>query len=87
MWGDLTDDETKQKVDQAFKKNHAESLEVLIYKKNSKFNELVEAETIVIVETKIFSFQIIYYSVYFYFQNKNRHSRLLKKIIIIFHYE
>ena len=36
MWGELTDDDTKLKVDQAFKKNHAENLEVLIYKKNSK---------------------------------------------------
>ena len=33
MWGELTDDETKKKVDQAFKNNHAENLEVLIYKK------------------------------------------------------
>jgi hypothetical protein len=41
MWGDLTDDETKQKVDQSFKKNHAESLEVLIYKKNSKLNIVI----------------------------------------------
>jgi hypothetical protein len=37
MWGDLTDSETKSKVDQAFKKNHNENIEVLIYKKNSKF--------------------------------------------------
>ena len=36
MWGELTDDETKAKVEEAFKKNHAENLEVLIYKKNSK---------------------------------------------------
>jgi len=35
MWGELTDDDTKTKVDQAFKQNHAENLEVLIYKKNS----------------------------------------------------
>lgn len=37
MWGELTDSETKTKVEEAFKKNHAENLEVLIYKKNSKF--------------------------------------------------
>lgn len=36
MWGDLTDEETKKKVDQAFKNNHAENIEVLIYKRNSK---------------------------------------------------
>jgi len=36
MWGDLTDDETKSKVVQAFQNNRAENLEVLIYKKNSK---------------------------------------------------
>ena len=36
MWGELTDDETKKKVDQAFKNNHADNLEVLIYKKSSK---------------------------------------------------
>ena len=36
MWGELTDDETKIKVDQAFKNNHADNLEVLIYKKSSK---------------------------------------------------
>ena len=35
MWGDLTDDETKIKVEDALKNNHAENLEVLIYKKNS----------------------------------------------------
>lgn len=38
MWGDLTDQQTKIKVDQAFKNNHAENIEVLIYKKNSKKN-------------------------------------------------
>jgi hypothetical protein len=38
MWGELTDPETKNKVEEAFKKNHAENLEVLIYKKNSNFN-------------------------------------------------
>lgn len=37
MWGELTDEETKKKVDQAFKNNHAENIEVLIYKKNSNF--------------------------------------------------
>ena len=36
MWGELTDDETKSKVSQAFQNNRAENLEVLIYKKNSK---------------------------------------------------
>jgi PAS domain-containing protein len=36
MWGELTDDETKKKVNEAFKNNHAENLEVLIYRKNSK---------------------------------------------------
>jgi hypothetical protein len=37
MWGDLTDDETKKKVVEAFRNNHAENLEVLIYKKSSKY--------------------------------------------------
>lgn len=43
MWGELTDDDTKLKVDLAFKKNNAENLEVLIYKKNSnlKKNRLI----------------------------------------------
>ena len=41
MWGELTDDDTKQKVDQAFKKNHAENLEVLIYKKNSNISSIL----------------------------------------------
>ena len=36
MWGDLTNDETKKKVEDALKNNHAENVEVLIYKKNSK---------------------------------------------------
>ena len=44
MWGELTDEDTKQKVDQAFKKNHAENLEVLIYKKSSKFTFLIEID-------------------------------------------
>jgi len=38
MWGDLTSDETKKKVEDALKNNHAENVEVLIYKKNSKKN-------------------------------------------------
>ncbi len=37
MWGELTEDETKNKVDQAFKNNRIENLEVLIYKKSSKY--------------------------------------------------
>jgi hypothetical protein len=37
MWGELTDDDTKKKVNEAFKNNHAENLEVLIYRKNSNF--------------------------------------------------
>lgn len=41
MWGELTDDETKKKVDQAFKNNHADNLEVLIYKKSSKSYRLI----------------------------------------------
>ena len=36
MWGDLTDDETKIKIEQAFKKKHAKNIEVLIYKKTSE---------------------------------------------------
>ena len=36
MWGELTEDETKTKVEQAFKNNSAENFEVLVYKKNSK---------------------------------------------------
>ena len=40
MWGELTDEDTKTKVDQAFKKTHAENIEVLIYKKNSKYFSL-----------------------------------------------
>jgi potassium voltage-gated channel Eag-related subfamily H member 5 len=39
MWGDLTSDETKNKVEDALKNNHAENVEVLIYKKNSKKNQ------------------------------------------------
>ena len=35
MWGDLTSDETKKKVEDALKNNHAENVEVLIYKKSS----------------------------------------------------
>lgn len=41
MWGDLTDEETKQKVIEAFQKNQSENLEVLIYKKNSESPVLV----------------------------------------------
>ena len=35
MWGDLTDDDIKKKVEQAFKNNNAENIEILIYKKTS----------------------------------------------------
>ena len=38
MWGELTDDETKKKIIQAFENNHAENLEALVYKKNSNSN-------------------------------------------------
>ena len=40
MWGDLTDSETKKKVQEAFRNNHADNVEVLIYKKNSKYNKI-----------------------------------------------
>ncbi len=35
MWGDLTDNDTKQKIEDAFKNSSAENLEILIYKKTS----------------------------------------------------
>jgi hypothetical protein len=38
MWGDLTDNDTKKKVEEAFTNSSNESLEILVYKKSSKFN-------------------------------------------------
>jgi hypothetical protein len=38
MWGDLTDNDTKRKVEEAFTNSSNESLEILVYKKSSKFN-------------------------------------------------
>jgi potassium voltage-gated channel Eag-related subfamily H protein 5 len=37
MWGDLTDDDVKEKVDAAFTNTSTEGIEILIYKKNSLF--------------------------------------------------
>ncbi len=37
MYGDLTDKETIQKVEEAFEKQEPEQVELLIYKKNSKY--------------------------------------------------
>ncbi len=36
MWGELTDNDIKDKVEAAFKNTSSENIEILIYKKNSK---------------------------------------------------
>ena len=37
MWGELTNEESKQQFDKAFKNTISENIEILIYKKNSNF--------------------------------------------------
>ena len=37
MWGELTSEDIKRKVEQAFRTTSSENIEVLIYKKNSKY--------------------------------------------------
>ena len=35
MWGDLTDEETKVKINNAFKESRSDKFEILVYKKSS----------------------------------------------------
>lgn len=50
MWGELTSDESKLKVDGAFTNNVSDNIEILIYKKNSKnyfiFNSIIRFEVL-----------------------------------------
>lgn len=53
MWGDLTDEETKKKVIEAFNKTHAENLEVLIYKKNSTMSIILTFHSLIQIINRI----------------------------------
>jgi hypothetical protein len=37
MWGDLTDRETAEKINEAFKESRTDKFEILVYKKSSEF--------------------------------------------------
>ena len=57
MWGDLTDNETKKKVEEAYTNSSNESLEILVYKKSSKLSFWVFFSFITLSQNKIFLFK------------------------------